>query len=166
MTSNFFSGPDIGIVSCQPRLGTNVKIWKVKMWGGMQSKEKMFGWKVKMCILQCAVWIGEAAGEMWTLLNFSHVTRLAFHSAGKSKQIGSHVMVEIYLLVSRGCERWNWRGGGRDMKWVGCLTWNVIAAAYMWGPTMREHVKYEFENLFRHILMKLDFCKCDFEKRI
>ena len=34
MTSNFFSGPDIGIVSCQPRLGTNVKIWKVKMWGG------------------------------------------------------------------------------------------------------------------------------------
>ena len=36
----------------------------------------------------------------------------------------------------------------------------------MWGPTMREHVKYEFENLFRHILMKLAFCKCDFEKRI
>ena len=160
MTSNFFSGPDIGIVSCQPRLGTNVKIWKVKMWGG----KRCLGENVHIAV--CSV---DRRGGGWNVNPAKLFTcdKLGFHSAGKSKQIGSHVMVEIYLLVWWGCEIWNWREGGRlDMKWVGCLTWNVIAAAYMWGPTMREHVKYEFENLFCHILMKLDFCKCDFEKII
>ena len=78
-------------------------------------------------------------GEMRTVLKFSHVTRLDFHS-GKSKQIGSHIMMEIHLvwvlhldfLVGLGCVRdeKGWREGGEraayEMSWLSrlkCDSW-------------------------------------------
>ena len=149
MTSNFFSSPDIGIVSCQPVLGKcrgwNVIIWKVKMWGlhsfwGVGENVKMCVVPGEMCGWNVKKWVGilhdedamhyavlvrlGVLGKMWTLLKFSHVTRLDFHS-GKSKQIGSHIMMEIYLLVSCGCERRNGRAA-YEMSWlsdVKCDSW-------------------------------------------
>ena len=131
--------------------------WNVKMW--------VFTWW-HYAVVRMGV-----SGEMWTFAklftcdktfqNFSHVTRLHFHS-GISKQIGSHIMVEIYLLMSRvdvKDEIWGGGGLGRHMKWVGCLTGNVIAAVgYMWGPTMQELSMW---NVKIHYKWKLAFCKCE-----
>ena len=54
--------------------------------------------------------------------------------------------------------------GGRHMKWVGCLTWNVIAG-YMWGPTMQELlgelVKYEFKNVAHAHSNETRFSECE-----
>ena len=95
-------------------------------------------------------------GEMRTVLKFSHVTRLDFHS-GKSKQIGSHIMMEIHLvwvlhldfLVGLGCVRdeKGWREGGEraayEMSWLSqlkCDSWLHVGS-----NNARACEKYQFK---------------------
>ena len=134
MTSNFFSSPDIGIVSCQPMLGKcrrwNVIIWKVKMWG----LHSFWGFHM---------WQG------WI-----------FTRANQNKLDPTSWWKSIFLYRVDVKDEM----GGRHMKWVGCLTWNVIAG-YMWGPTMqelvRELVKYEFKNVAHAHSNETRFSECE-----